>query len=138
MSDQYFKGLLNSRGLKATGHRLKLLVSMEAYTSAMPYSTIQESMKSIDRVTLYRTLETLINQGIIHQALRENNEVYYAICGKKCSENNHHHDHIHFKCTGCNSVTCHELSNNIKISIPDCEIHNVSIHVKGICKSCRI
>ncbi len=137
MDSQYFKDLLSDRALKVTSPRLNLLIQMEAYKSAMPYSAIQKAMKSTDRVTLYRTLETLKGQGIIHNAFQENNEVYYAICGQKCSKDHHHHDHIHFKCENCKSVTCEHLSNTIKLSLPDYEIHKVSIHVKGLCKLCK-
>ena len=138
MDDQYLKKLLNERDLKATAPRLKLLSRMQAYDSAMPYSAIQKAMKSIDRVTLYRTLETLVGQGIIHKAHQENNETYYAICGKKCSKGEHDYDHIHFKCIECNSVTCEQLSKKVKISIPDFEIQQMSIHLQGVCSSCKL
>lgn len=137
MDNQYFKELLNKRDLKATNPRINLLLQMQKYNSAMPYSTIQKAMKSIDRVTLYRTLETLVGQGVIHKAFQENSEVYYAICGKQCSKTHHHHEHIHFKCIKCESVTCEQLKDKLKISIPDYEIHQVSIHVKGVCQLCK-
>lgn len=138
MDNQYFTDLLHDRNLKATKQRLQLLLNMQAYPSAMSYSAIQTAMDSMDRVTLYRTLDTLIEKGIIHQAFRENNQVYYAICGNSCSKHHHHHEHIHFKCVKCESVSCQELNNRIKITLPDYEIHNVSIHVKGVCKLCKI
>ena len=136
MDIQYFKELLHNRKLKATTPRLSLLTKMQAYQSAMPYSAIQEAMKSIDRVTLYRTLESLKNKGIIHKAFQENNQTYYAICGKKCNKNHHSHDHIHFKCVSCKAVTCQKPSQNIQVAIPDHEIYKVSIHIEGICKIC--
>ncbi len=137
MDNQYFIDLLRKRKLKATSSRLHLLSEMEAYQSAMPFSAIQEAMKSTDRVTLYRTLKSLKEQGIIHQAFQEKEESYFAICGKQCGKNHHHHDHIHFKCLSCKSVTCEQPSAAIEISIPDNEIHKVSIHVEGICKLCK-
>jgi len=137
MGSQYFKELLHSRELKATKSRLNLLGRMQEYKSAMPYSAIQEAMKSMDRVTLYRTLESLKEQGIIHKAFQEGNESYYAICGKSCSTHHHHHDHIHFKCINCKAVTCEHAINSLEISIPDVEIHKISIHVEGICKACK-
>jgi Fur family transcriptional regulator, ferric uptake regulator len=137
MSDQRFEDLLKTRDLKATGHRMNLLTQMKAYKSAMPYSFMQESLKTIDRVTLYRTLETLTEQGVIHKAFQDNNDVYYAICGKKCSKNQHLHDHIHFKCINCHAVTCEQTSQLMHVSIPGFEIQKVSVSVKGICKTCN-
>jgi len=137
MDIQYFKDLLRNRDLKATNPRLSLLTKMQEYESAMPYSAIQASLKSIDRVTLYRTLESLKEKGIIHKAFQENNETYYAICGKKCGKNHHSHDHIHFKCVNCDAVTCENISSTIEISIPDYEIQKISIHLEGVCKLCK-
>ncbi len=137
MDIQYFKDLLHERALKATNSRLNLLTTMLAYKSAMPYSAIQESMKSVDRVTLYRTLESLKQSGIIHKAYQENNETYYAICGKKCGHQQHSHDHIHFKCLKCELVTCEQTTTDIKISIPEFVINTTSIYLEGICKLCK-
>ena len=137
MDNQYFKDLLRSRALKATSTRLNLLVEMKEYESAMPYSAIQKKFKSIDRVTLYRTLESLKEQGVIHKAFQENNEIYYAICGNNCGKSHHHHDHFHFKCVKCESVTCEKPSRKVEISIPGHEIHKVTIHIEGVCKLCK-
>lgn len=138
MNDEYFKELLRSRSLKATSHRLNLLIKLQAYNSAMPYSAIQEAMKSMDRVTLYRTLESLKEKGIIHKAFQGSNESYYAICGKECNNHDHHHhDHVHFKCVKCESVTCEVPSKKVEISIPNIDIHKVSVHLEGVCNLCR-
>ncbi len=137
MDHQYFKKLLNNRELRATTPRLNLLNKMQEYKTAMPYSAIQESLKSLDRVTLYRTLESLKEKGIIHKAYQERNEVYYAICGHQCHENQHNHDHIHFKCERCNSVTCQKTNMELNISLPDHKINKISIHLEGICNLCK-
>ena len=136
MINQSFKKLLNSRNLKATSSRLTLLQSMKNYATAIPYSALQKAMASMDRVTLYRNLDTLLEQGIIHQAFRDDNEIYYALCGEKCTTQHHHHDHIHFKCVTCNSVTCQKTNTKISISLPEHEIQKVSIFVKGVCRKC--
>ncbi|WP_406626686.1 Fur family transcriptional regulator [Portibacter marinus] len=130
------KDILHERGLKATSTRVALLQKLQQHRSAMPYSTIQEQMHDCDRVTLYRTLESLKKQGIIHTAFQENNETYYAICGQKCDEHHHHHDHIHFKCIKCENVTCEKPEKLIQISLANVDIHKVSIHVEGVCQNC--
>ncbi len=137
MTDQYFKKLLHSRALKATSHRLNLLTNIDAYKSAMPYSAIQKAMKSMDRVTLYRTLESLKEKGIIHKAFQENNESYYAICGKKCDVHHHAHDHVHFKCVKCEAVTCEIPTQQIEILIPNMDIKKVTVYVEGVCNLCN-
>ena len=71
------KELLHKRELKATNSRIDLLSNLDKFGSAMPYSAIQKALKSTDRVTLYRTLQTLSDKGIIHKAAHIDNEDYY-------------------------------------------------------------
>lgn len=137
MNSETFTKLLHDRDLKATGPRLNLLCAMYNYETAMPYSAIQKTMNSTDRVTLYRTIENLKKKGIIHKAFQENNEVYYAICGTSCKKEQHTHNHIHFKCLECDQVTCEQTKTNLKISIPEYIINKTSIYLEGICKSCK-
>ena len=59
MNTLQIKELLQKRNLKATSIRLNLISKLSESPSSMSYSAIQESLKPIDRVTLYRTLESL-------------------------------------------------------------------------------
>lgn len=136
MDENQLKNLLNDHALKATSPRLNLLKAMQNYHSAMPYSAIQKEMHPIDRVTLYRTLESLSSKGIIHKAHQENNEIFYAICGNDCGVDHHNHDHIHFKCVKCENVTCEKPIKNLEISLANYQIHKVSIQMEGLCKVC--
>ena len=137
MESNKIKEMLKKRNLKATSNRLSLLTKMQNNGSAMSYSNIRSIMQPIDRVTLYRTIEKLKEKGIIHTAFQSNNEIYYAICGMDCSSENHVHNHIHFKCSKCETVTCEDVLNSLNISLPKHEIHNISVNVKGICEVCR-
>ena len=137
MESNKIKEMLKKRNLKATSNRLSLLTKMQNNGSAMSYSNIRTIMQPIDRVTLYRTIEKLKEKGIIHTAFQSNNEIYYAICGMDCSSENHVHNHIHFKCSKCETVTCEDVLNSLNISLPRHEIHNISVNVKGICEVCR-
>ena len=137
MNTTNLSDLLKKRGLKATVNRVNLLEKMQKHGSAMGYSSIQNEMKPIDRVTLYRILESLKKKGVIHKAFQENNETYYAICGTTCGTETHTHDHIHFKCLSCSTVTCVEQVKSITIEIPEYEIHELSINASGLCLKCK-
>ncbi|MGB1316016.1 MAG: Fur family transcriptional regulator [Chitinophagales bacterium] len=138
METMKFKEILKKRNLKATQNRLGLLEAISAFKTAMPYSELQKTLNYMDRVTLYRTIDKLKEQGVIHKAFQENNETFYAICGEKCSSDTHHHDHIHFKCIKCKAVTCENMDKALKISLPDYEIHKVAINVSGVCGGCLV
>ena len=130
------KELLHKRKLKATNSRIDLLSNLDKFGSAMPYSAIQKSLIGGDRVTLYRTLQTLTEKGIIHKAATIANEDYYAICGHSCNSQDHNHNHVHFKCNDCNTITCENMEEDVIISLPNYAIDSVSINVNGKCKKC--
>jgi len=130
------KNLLSNRNLKATSTRIRVLQLIHDYHSAIPYSIIQEDLGKTDRITLYRTIQTLLEKGIIHKAFSDKEETYYALCGNSCTTKSHSHNHAHFKCTNCESVTCVPLHQELSISLPQFKIENIHIHLTGLCKNC--
>jgi len=131
------KALLHGRNLKVTPTRLEVLQIFQKYNSAVTFSVIQEVCNKTDRVTLYRTIQTFVEKGIIHKAYQSEDETYYALCSHNCSSEAHFHNHIHFKCTNCKSVTCEHLSEEMKIVLPLFEIEKVDISISGICVKCK-
>lgn len=128
--------ILRERNLKATTTRLEVLSVISDYNRAIPFSEIQNALHNFDRVTLYRTLHALLENGIIHKALTNQKETYFALCSNKCSSDYHNHNHIHFKCSNCQAVTCVRPDRPITFSIPDHSIENFEIEVTGVCASC--
>ncbi|MFT4522986.1 MAG: Fur family ferric uptake transcriptional regulator [Bacteroidia bacterium] len=129
--------LLRERKLKATSTRLEVLSLIFDYNKAIPFSEIQNTLHNFDRVTLYRTLLTLIENGIIHKALQDEKETFFAVCSNSCSANCHNHKHIHFKCSSCHTVTCVQARSLISFSIPGHSIENFKIEATGVCESCN-
>lgn len=129
-------GILKSRGLKATDARLKLLNCFSENGDALSYAQIQGDLRSMDRITLYRTLSILTEKGVIHKAIETSKDTYYAICAHSCSEDGHNHQHIHFKCESCEEVKCIDYNPGYHISIEGYKISNVDIQAQGICSKC--
>lgn len=129
--------LLILKQLKVTPTRLKLLNIIFEYKNAIPYSEIQKELKEFDRVTLYRSLKSLIEHGIIHIALSRGEENYYALCQNSCSIQKHEHRHIHFKCISCYSVSCIQTDTPLMITIPNYDILQLEIEASGICNNCK-
>ena len=130
------KELLNSKSLKATRTRKDVLQEVVQNKKATPYSNIQKAMRDTDRVTLYRTMETLLGNGIIHEAYRQDSEVYYAVCNSNCSNEKHVHQHLHFMCKQCETVSCIDIKESIKPQLPDIQIEQFSISATGLCQNC--
>ncbi|MBK3519791.1 Fur family transcriptional regulator [Carboxylicivirga marina] len=130
------KAYLRDRKLKATPIRVELLQLLNENEAALPYSEIQKHLKVFDRVTVYRTINALIDSGIVHKASTSGDEVYYALCSQECSSQCHKHEHIHFKCTQCHKVSCIHAHHSLNINIPEYQINEISIEIEGVCKKC--
>ena len=102
---------------------------------ALSHSEIQKSLEGLcDRVTIYRVLERLMEEGVIHKIVNVDGVVKYAGC-HSCSEK-HTHNHIHFSCQKCKSVTCLE---NVEPSYKMPKNHKVSemnFTLSGLCPQC--
>ena len=129
--------LLRERKLKATSTRLDVLAVISGYNKAIPFSEIQNALHDFDRVTLYRTINSLMKSGIIHKASVGEKETFYAVCSSKCSSDSHNHKHIHFKCSNCKAVTCVQADSAINFAIPGHTINNFEIEATGICVACN-
>ena len=137
VSEAELRAMLKARKLKTTVARLHLLNVIADYGTAIPYSSIQQALKETDRVTLYRTLNTLLDKGIIHKALKDENDTYYALCTHRCSSVAHNHEHIHFKCSSCHEVSCVPMPTPFNVEIPDAIVNSIEIQVTGLCSKCQ-
>lgn len=92
---------------------------------------------SIDRVTIYRALDRLVEEGKLHKIANLEGGIQYALCNTCEHENDkHHHDHIHFNCVKCHKTTCIE-GTSPKIILPEeYKIQEKQILVTGICPNC--
>ncbi|WP_010523056.1 Fur family transcriptional regulator [Aquimarina agarivorans] len=132
----FAKELLNKHHLKATTTRIKLIEIIKTFKTAIPYTKIQEHFKDSDRITLYRTIQTLLKKEIIHKALINKEETYYALYENDTKDQTHSHNHVHFKCTVCNHVSCQYLYDKISVTLPNFTIDTMQIQLTGICNLC--
>lgn len=111
-----------------------MLESMEY--EAMSQDMIEEKMKgNVDRVTIYRILNSFCEDGIVHKVVSDEGKNYFALCNK-CDKENHYHDHFHFKCIKCQKVEC--LMEEVTIKLPKgYQSENVNCWVSGYCSDCK-
>ncbi len=128
--------LLKDNDLRITRHRKEVLNLIVSYESAIPFALIQKELSSMDRVTLYRTMNILLDNGIIHKIQVEDKETYYALCGHTCDDGSHEHNHVHFHCSSCDKVKCLEPDTPLNIGLNGFEIQNVDVQIKGVCDQC--
>jgi len=110
---------------------LELLINSE--TALSEEDIMQKIDRKFNKTSIYRTLNTFKEKGIIHRIITDLNISKYSISKKNMTEN-----HIHFECKKCNSVYCFAEYGINKLTIPEgFENKDSNILIKGICKKCN-
>ena len=88
-----------------------------------------------DRVTIYRVLERLTNEDLIHKVVNLDGVTKYASCDH--SHQNHLHNHVHFSCENCKRVTCLDTVVPTFSLAENYTIKEVNFTLNGICPNCK-
>lgn len=130
--------ILIAKQIKPTAMRLLVLEYLLKQKVAISLRDLEIEFENSDRVTLYRTLITLDEKGIIH-TIRDGTEVTkYALCQNECGNGFHSDMHIHFYCTNCKELYCLP-----KVQIPDIrlpekfDLREMNLVARGICNNCK-
>jgi Fur family ferric uptake transcriptional regulator len=130
--------LLKRNNLSITDSRKKILQLFVGQGGALAHGDIEKKTgEKFDRVTVYRTLQTFVEKGIIHTIPTADNSVLYALCKDECTEGHHHDHHIHFVCTQCQKTYCLDDVVTPEIRLPKgYTAGQVEVVVNGVCKEC--
>ncbi len=131
--------MLKRNSLSITASRKKILQLFLSHTGALAHGDIEVTAgEKFDRVTVYRTLQTFVEKGIIHTIPTADNSIRYALCKDDCSEGYHHDHHIHFVCDVCGNTYCLDDVVTPEIRLPKgYTAGQVEVVVEGICKNCK-
>jgi Fur family ferric uptake transcriptional regulator len=132
------KDILKRNNLSVTGSREKILSLFLSQQGALAHGDIEKKAgEKFDRVTVYRTLQTFVEKGIIHAIPTADNSIRYALCKDACSEGHHHDHHIHFQCTSCQNTYCLDDVVTPEVNLPKGYVSkHIEVVVEGVCKTC--
>jgi len=128
---------LDDSGARATPARISVLSLLLDAKSALTHQELEQSALqqglSFDRVTLYRALDWLVDQGMAHKVLGIDRSWRYNALNETSV-----HQHAHFHCTSCNQVLCLEkLQPTLLYSLPaDYNVDEVELNLQGSCPKC--
>jgi Fur family ferric uptake transcriptional regulator len=126
--------------LRQTDCRAEMLAVFNDNPHALAHGDVERSLpEKFDRVTVYRTLKTFLEKGIIHKVLDDEGGTKYALCRDAChaADHQHHHDHVHFKCNRCGLTTCLDDVAVPTLSLPaGYRREETNLLVQGICPTC--
>lgn len=131
--------ILKRNTLSVTESRKAILDLFIDTDGALAHSDIEKNISTdFDRVTVYRTLQTFFENGIIHQIPTTDNTVLYALCKDKCEAGHHHDEHVHFICTLCDKTICLDEVTVPQVKLPKgFKPLQKAMVVKGICAECK-
>ena len=131
--------ILKQSGLSITESRKKILDLFLETDGALAHADIEKNTASaFDRVTVYLTLQTFVEKGIIHQIPTTDNSILYALCKHNCEQGHHHDDHVHFICSNCDKTICLD-----EVTVPEVKLpknftkQQSAMVVTGICEDCK-
>jgi Fe2+ or Zn2+ uptake regulation protein len=131
--------ILNKAGLKKTEVRILLLDFLSKHKNPISASHIFDKLKKnkLDQVTIYRTLDSFLEKGLIKKVDTGKREAEYEII----DDRDDHHHMICIKCktvedfTGCDSEKL--VLNALKKSKKFNKITHHSFDLFGLCDSCE-
>ena len=131
--------ILKDYQLRTTTSREAILDLFIKNGFALSYSDIEhEIAASFDRVTVYRTLKTFLDKGVIHKVLDDEGSLKYALCSEPCSTHEHHHEHVHFKCQQCGQTNCMESVTIPQVVLPKgFSVKEMNLLIQGLCNKCQ-
>tara|TARA_Y100000746_G_scaffold205952_1_gene193381 strand:- start:39 stop:500 length:462 start_codon:yes stop_codon:yes gene_type:complete len=133
------KFILSKYGISRTKFRTDLL---NLFYSSKKSLSIRDILKyfndSINKVTVYRSLESFEQKGLIHKVPDKNNLKRYSLCRHEdCSMDLHNHNHGHFICYSCDQTFCIEDVKSPKIqSLNGFYVKELKLTIEGYCQNC--
>jgi len=131
--------ILKKNRLSITDSRARILELFLSQSGALAHGDIEKRTgERFDRVTVYRTLNSFLNKGIIHTIPTADNSIRYALCKENCEEGHHHDNHVHFVCDECGNTICLD-----EVTIPQIQLpkgfrpKQVEMVVSGKCDACE-
>jgi len=134
-----YSNLLSASDLKPTKNRIQVLEAIGG--NAYPLSVddifqILERTRPINRVTVYRILDLLVEHGLVERLSTGGRAFYYGLAS---GEN--HQPHAHFYCKRCGQMDCLH-PESLQVDADELKrtfagrIDKVEVRVDGICKNC--
>ena len=121
--------------LRKTKHLEHVLQAFRQSSDALSAGMLVDALANeINKSTVYRMLQKLEDDGVIHSFLTMDQIRFYALC-KGCSSGRHVDTHAHFQCTSCKRVSC--VSEEIVLPTPGrARITRAQVLLTGQCESC--
>lgn len=146
---------LRTTSVRTTEARIKVLAALLGARYAYTHQDIQDTLIDMDRVTLYRALDSLTDAGLAHKIAGDDRVFRYNAGVEESTQGKHQaqqHQHGHFKCTRCAKVFCIDNVDEQLLAADSQQLqtvlqstlgkgfqsHEIELTIKGFCADCAI
>ncbi len=135
MNDRIEK-ILEGKNIKPTAMRILVFRELLSQSKAVSLYDLEQKFDKVERTTLFRTLNTFVENNLIHKIDDGTGAVKYALCEENCTC--HLKDlHVHFLCTKCEKTFCLKEIPIPSVQLPDNFVfETANFVIKGICPQC--
>ena len=121
---------------RTTEARTEILNILNATDEALSHADIEMKLNGLcNRVTIYRNLNKLVEEGFLHKVINLDGVLMYAKC-QQCDEV-HVHNHVHFSCEICKTVNClEEVEPTFKLP-KGYKLSEANFTILGVCPYCQ-
>lgn len=129
--------LLRAAGLRRTPARVAVLTRINALARPTSHADLQAvpELSDIDDITLYRTLATLVEAGLVHRV--HGIDGVWRYCAQPQGRAGCPGNHAHFLCTTCGGMTCLVDQPLPRVPVPaGAEVQGRHFVVHGRCAAC--
>ncbi|MCM4173976.1 transcriptional repressor [Arenibacter sp. TNZ] len=128
---------LENNGIRPTAMRILIYKFMAQKEVAIALTDIENAFVKAERTTLYRTLKTFEDKGIVHHIDDGTGISKYALCEQGCNCELDQDLHLHFHCSNCDKTVCLTDHKIPHINLPNGYIaENANLVITGICEKC--
>ena len=136
MKSNDINNILAHKNIRPTPNRLLVLKELMKASRPKSLADLEEALYPTDKASIYRVLEMLAENEIIHVIEDGSRSIKYELC--------HSHDghvindqHVHFFCERCKETFCFEDTKIPEITVPAGFIPRaVNYVLKGLCPDC--
>ncbi|NHF61436.1 transcriptional repressor [Flavobacteriaceae bacterium TP-CH-4] len=130
---------LASKNVRPTAMRILVFRWLAKRKTAVTLTDMEVFFEKSDRTTLYRTIKTFEENGIVHRINDGGGIPKYAICAEGCRYGEHHDLHLHFHCTRCDETSCLTDHQIPQVNLPKGYlVEDMNLVVNGLCDSCNV
>ena len=95
---------------------------------------IERLRKDHNKTTIYRVLDRLEDDGVLHSFQGTDGVKFYAKC-HGCSKSRHSDIHPHFQCVSCGKMDCLDVRVSIP-KVPNRRVLSSELLLQGHCEQC--